>query len=195
MSQVPPHFVYSLIPLAKTKSDCFVWHYDCELSGAWEKWSLLTGTVGLEASVGISFSKWGVGEIKICILYTKYYPKRCNGGSWCWLFCSRLARNWCKGPGVLKEFRVLALVKFCLSKVWTKGATSCDPICQGKLHSSMNNFISNNKLSWNIKAEGYFLCRYMANSCQDRIEDSWLQCSLDQVWGPVAWLSFIQSYC
>lgn len=27
------------------------------------------------------FSKWVVGEIKICILYTKYYAKTCNGGS------------------------------------------------------------------------------------------------------------------
>lgn len=27
------------------------------------------------------FSKWVVGEIKVSILYTKYYPKRCNRGS------------------------------------------------------------------------------------------------------------------
>lgn len=95
---------------------------------------------------------------------------------------SRLAHSWCKGPGILKEFRILSLEKFCLSKVWTTGATSCDPICQGKLHSSMNSLISNNKLSWNIKVEGYFLCRYMAKSCQNWVEDSWwLQYSLDQV--------------
>lgn len=49
-----PHFVYSLMPPANTKPVCFIWHYDCALSGAQEKWFLLTGSVGVEVSFGIS---------------------------------------------------------------------------------------------------------------------------------------------
>lgn len=116
------------------------------LAGTQEKLSLLTE----------GWHGWVAEEIKLCILYTKYYLKRCNRGTCCELFSPLgcVTHDWCEGLRIIEEFRILALEKFCVSEEWTTMATSCDCINQEKLKSCMDNVISSNKLRWNIKAEG-----------------------------------------
>lgn len=123
------------------------------------------GVLGQRQVLGPLLLKWVVEEIKLCILYTKYNPKRCNGGFRSWLFSPLdcVALNGCKGPGIVEEFRILALEKFCLSQVWSTMATSCDCICQGILKSCMDNITSNNKLRWKHKSRGIntSCCRFI----------------------------------